>query len=495
LTTFRPEIAILTAIDCEYIAVQRLLSRYSSSLEEDNNHNKHGLIPGANGYHHVVLIPQHYGQALTAVHGTLILQKFPSIHHLIFVGIAGGRPRADRKQPLRIGDVIVSDAVVDLESARINTNGKVEQRGLSKEASKDLTYASSTLIADIKAGRKLDEWKNRIKQNLENTPETMRHDLHALFSEKRPPIPLLGHIGSSSKKVESRTIRNRWAKASGYRIRAFEMEGFGIATAAEECGKKFFVIRGLSDMADGKEYDNVSYVNVLQSYAACVASAFLEAVLARIEVRPATEDKSYIGLSTQFEEALTNTKRIHSSAQHEIYAVLASEVTNTNDKNIPLLFDYLNETVHDADTDERQVYIERIIDPKKMNLDFLLRHIKMVWSSLRPESNLKTKYKILFSRLGVGDTGAVMIDRDFNREASIFFYPAAHRCFFQIESRRDEIVNTAYALYDQTKENARNANGLVPFPAKEFSQKFDEAKVREWLKNLYQSLGVEQPAQ
>src|SRR5208282_3219052 len=81
------------------------------------------------------------------------------------------------------------------------------------------------------------------------------------------------------KNVNDPRVRDQWAK-SEFRITAFEMEGVGLATTANQFDKSFLLIRGISDIADGVRNDQI-----LEPYAARVAAAFLGALFERIPTR------------------------------------------------------------------------------------------------------------------------------------------------------------------------------------------------------------------
>jgi nucleoside phosphorylase len=94
-------------------------------------------------------------------------------------------------------------------------------------------------------------------------------------SGHRPGRPKVhyGRIGSADTSMRNTTSRDQ--VAARYAVRAIEMEGRGVGTAAFASGREWFVLRGISDYADSR-------VNrVWRPYAAAVAAAYVAALLAQ----------------------------------------------------------------------------------------------------------------------------------------------------------------------------------------------------------------------
>jgi WD40 repeat protein/nucleoside phosphorylase len=259
-------------MECEYQAVKLLLEQ-NGHIELDQHGNQIGQIRGLGGNHRVILPPFSYGRDATASSATNILVRFPTTNYLIFVGIAGGVP------PTKAGDLVISQSVVDIEYARLNPDGSIKQRG-------ELLRPSGRLMEYVKAlhgniGSIELDWQGHLRRLLVSDDIDLSAKWHILLQKHIPAI-CMDNIGTSMKNVNDPKIRDEWAK-SDYRIRAFEMEGGGIATTANRFDKGYILLRGISDAADGNRDDEV-----LQPYASRVAAAFLGVLFEHIPPEPET---------------------------------------------------------------------------------------------------------------------------------------------------------------------------------------------------------------
>jgi nucleoside phosphorylase len=170
--------------------------------------------------------------------------------YVLLVGIAGGIADAG----VTIGDVIVSDQVVDYE--------------LQKQ------YAKGTSI-------KYNVHKSDPRL-LGVVQETSPERLAKLIKARRPvpgaPKRLIGPIATGDKVVAFGNVMNRyrreWPKLIGV-----EMEAGGVATAAFQSADQpgFFMIRAVSDLADERKDDAKTYE--WRTYACEAAAAYAAMVL------------------------------------------------------------------------------------------------------------------------------------------------------------------------------------------------------------------------
>ncbi len=165
--------------------------------------------------------------------------------HVVLVGIAGGV--AERS--VALGDLLISEQVVDYELQKITEQG-VQVRWSVHKASRRLYAASLNMIGDA--------WLSAIE---EGRPGPGKPHIH------------LGPIASGDKVVAVNSVlaeyRNVWPTLIGV-----EMEAAGVASACFAAARQpeFFMIRGVSDLADGEK--GTAAVEAWRSYACNVAAAY-----------------------------------------------------------------------------------------------------------------------------------------------------------------------------------------------------------------------------
>jgi nucleoside phosphorylase/predicted Rossmann-fold nucleotide-binding protein len=178
--------------------------------------------------------------------------------HVILVGIAGGVAA----RSVSLGDLLISEQVVDYELQKITEKG-VEVRWSVQKASRRLYAAALNLIGDA--------WTARIE---EKRPEAGKPRIH------------LGPIASGDKVVAARSVlaeySNVWPSLIGV-----EMEAAGVASACFAAARQpeFFMIRGVSDLADGDK--NTAAVDAWRPYACDVAATYAIELLKSRPIPPA----------------------------------------------------------------------------------------------------------------------------------------------------------------------------------------------------------------
>jgi nucleoside phosphorylase len=245
-----PCAAILTALPVEYSAV----CSHLSDLREETL--PQGTIYGcgkfaANGWRWEVSVAEvGAGNAGAAVEAERAIAHFqPDI--LLFVGIAGGI------KDVVIGDVVVATKVYSYES------GKAEDEFLTRPEVEKSAYA---LVQRAKQEARGNDWLTRLQS-------------------KANPNVWLGPIAAGEKVIAAkdsdifRLLRSHYNDAI-----AVEMEGFGFLKAAFVHPEiKAIVIRGISDLIDGKNDNALEPEVERQMKAADHASAFAFAMLAKME--------------------------------------------------------------------------------------------------------------------------------------------------------------------------------------------------------------------
>ncbi len=103
--------------------------------------------------------------------------------------------------------------------------------------------------------------------------EPSRRVVHPDDSGRRPSVPktFLGRIGTANALVKDPSVRNRLR--DDFDLRAFEMEGSGIADATWGSGASFLVVRGACDYCDSHKDKR------WQPFAAIVAAAYVRALI------------------------------------------------------------------------------------------------------------------------------------------------------------------------------------------------------------------------
>lgn len=168
---------------------------------------------------------------------------------IVLVGIAGGLGEAD------LGDVVVSDQVIDYELGKETTSGYKPRWSV---------YRADPRLIDRAHGLIIDGWAPQVKNG---RPDKLR---------KRKPGLFVGPILSGNKVIANERVSSEfssiWSKAL-----AIEMEGAGVAAAVyqSQVGVPFTVVKAICDKADSAKNDD------WQSYAAEAAAEVAVKLLSR----------------------------------------------------------------------------------------------------------------------------------------------------------------------------------------------------------------------
>ena len=103
--TFKPTVAILTALPKEFDMVRRLLTaeRFDKSFGDSASQYPHGRIGGKN----VVVAMSGVGNNLSSAIAMKLYERYPSIKYTFVVVIAGGIPDyTDKNNHVRLGDIV-----------------------------------------------------------------------------------------------------------------------------------------------------------------------------------------------------------------------------------------------------------------------------------------------------------------------------------------------------------------------------------------------------
>lgn len=252
-----PRAVILTALPVEYSAVCIHLKDLREKTHPQGTIYERGKFI-ANGQEWEVGIAEvGAGNAGAAVEAERAIAYFkPKI--LFFVGIAGGI------KDVAIGDVVVATKVYGYES------GKVGNQLLTRPALGQSAYA---LVQRARSEARKGSWLQRLTNNPALQPRVF-----------------VAPIAAGEKVITSKEsdIFN-FIRASYNDAIAVEMEGFGFLSAAFAYPDiKAIVIRGISDLIEGKNDNSIEPESVRQEKASHHASAFAFEILAKFSL----DDKS-----------------------------------------------------------------------------------------------------------------------------------------------------------------------------------------------------------
>jgi nucleoside phosphorylase len=279
------DIVIVTALEEEREALLRKLPRHrrqnptGSDIHIYYTANLAVKLPNrtAGTYRVVVLSLVNMGrvQAATATNDAIHRWK---PRYVLLVGIAGGVGAAG----VRVGDVLISDQVADFELAKITTSGQ--------QIRWDVHRADARLLSAARHLKSTD-WQRLITVARPGAGVPKRH---------------IGTVATGDKVVAVEQVlaqyREIWPKLLGV-----EMEAGGAATAAFNSADKpgFFMVRGVSDLADQKK--GSASVEKWRAYACDVAAAYAIALL-RSSPLPLQEQASGRGKANRVKGARLSSK-------------------------------------------------------------------------------------------------------------------------------------------------------------------------------------------
>ncbi len=245
-----PCAVILTAISVEYQAVRAHLSALSEERHSQNAIYERGTFIANGQKWEVGIVWAGVGNAGAAVEAERAITHFkPSV--IIFVGVAGGIKN------VALGDVVVATKVYNYRS------GKEKEEF---EPRPDTWRPTYDLIGQARIESIKPDWLKRLSSPSSLTPK--------VFVE---PIATGEKVIASTQSPVFKLLQKNYSDAV-----AVEMEGGGLLRAAYVNPQvSALVIRGISDLIDGKSAADVSGS---QEIAACNASAFAFELLAKLKV-------------------------------------------------------------------------------------------------------------------------------------------------------------------------------------------------------------------
>jgi len=273
--TPRPMCAvILTALPVEYKAVCEHLIDLKEETHPKGTVYERGSFSTEIGTWEIGVVGIGSGNPRAALETERAIQYFnPSI--ILFVGVAGGI------KDVGIGDVVAAKKIYGYESGK--ADAKFKPRG-------DVGNSSYSMLQRAQAEARKEDWLKRIKGEFQD----------------HPPKAIIGAIAAGEKVVSStKSATFKFIKESYSDSLAVEMEGRGFLEAAQDNEQvKGLVIRGISDLLDGKSEADAAGS---QLKAARHASAFAFEILSKL-ARTEIEEESIAIESFTIEEILYKGK-------------------------------------------------------------------------------------------------------------------------------------------------------------------------------------------
>ncbi|MGB0385659.1 MAG: AAA-like domain-containing protein, partial [Ardenticatenaceae bacterium] len=264
-SSIKPTIGLITALPKEFAAMRVMLDNVQRShVGKGSQLYFQGKVPAENGGQHDVILGlmSDMGTNPAAVLATRLLGHFPTIKHIIMVGIAGGVPYPEKpSEHVRLGDVVVSDrnGVVQYDFDKESLNGITHRHPLRPPSAK-LLNAVRLLEANSWVGE--SAWLEHIErashvQNAARPPEQTdilvdSNDQTVTISHPDDPNRVAGQprvftgrIASANKLLKNPQKRDYLRDQFG--VKAIEMEGSGIADATWNDSVGYLVVRGICD--------------------------------------------------------------------------------------------------------------------------------------------------------------------------------------------------------------------------------------------------------
>jgi nucleoside phosphorylase len=258
---------ILTALGVEHKAVEAHLepigqaTRLSEEIHPNGTVYTQGQFKAHNGTWNVAIVQIDMGNASAGIEAVRAMMQFnPRV--ILFVGVAGGI------KDVKVGDVVAASIVYGYECGK-----HIDDRTLPRPK---LGEADYELKQRAQAEARKDDWREQIRSGSSSD---------AAPSVYVKPIAAGEKVIASRKAEVYKYLREYYDDAI-----AVEMEGFGFLKATQQVKTvSAMVIRGISDLLDGKNNDSTEPEQVRQERAARHASAFAFTLLAKLDGEGVTE--------------------------------------------------------------------------------------------------------------------------------------------------------------------------------------------------------------
>jgi len=301
----RVTIGVVTALPKEYAAVLTMLDEPVDyeGLRRRGRHFKIGTFPALNNDKHFAAVVRcGVGNNRAASRAAILADEFPNLTAVIMIGIAGAVPHPSRpSEHVRLGDVVVSgdSGIIQYDLGTQTTDGWISRHKPSPPGpllldavyrlqaaaySEDLDWEE---LLQRSKGLRNSARPSPSKDILRKSPSTIRIIRrffpkhlsivnHPADPQRRDGTPrvFVGPIGAANRLQKDAITRDELRDRFG--IMAIEMEGAGIMDATYDLNLPYLVIRGTCDYCD--EFKT----KIWQEYAACIAAAYLVALLRQV---------------------------------------------------------------------------------------------------------------------------------------------------------------------------------------------------------------------
>jgi nucleoside phosphorylase len=267
------KVAILCALPLEADPVEALFDR-----RWDDNGDRYGKAPGdPNAYstgvigsHNVVLV---YMPGMGKSHGAAVAahcrSSFPGISLALVVGICGGAPDTAEGREIYLGDVVISNGLVQHDFGRQGIYGFVR-----KDTVLDNLGRPNLEIRSLMSKLQGRGARKRLRERLQEHLSVVAAEIYAESGHEgwagavtTDPAVHIGLVASGDQVMKSEEVRNKLINEEG--VIAFEMEAAGVWDTFP-C----IVIKGVADYAD--RHKTKSMQRHAAATAAACAKAFLE---------------------------------------------------------------------------------------------------------------------------------------------------------------------------------------------------------------------------
>lgn len=322
-----PTIGIIVALPEEYDAVRAMLANEEKHRADGPGGGREyllGDVPSVRkGVHQVVVArTMDMGNTSAASRASKMLMDFDGIDHIIMCGIAGGVPHPKEPQEhVRLGDIVVSNRKGVIQYDFGKQKGRVfEERFAPRPPSAKLLEAVQMLENDAMASQR--PWDSHLSNGLASRtltspdPDTDviwdEHGTpvaHPAIAEARPRV-FIGPIASAN--VVQGDFRKRDRLRDEHKVKAVEMEGYGVADATWEFEKGYLVVRGICDYCDNRTKH--LQTDAWKRYAAMAAAAYVRAL---IEAMPGTQARLNGPRPPHLSDGATRLLRAAASAKRQ----------------------------------------------------------------------------------------------------------------------------------------------------------------------------------
>lgn len=240
---------VLTALGLEFRAVRDQLTDHREDTSPTGTVYEIGRLASAGGDWEVAVVETGAGNLAASLETQRAIDHFEP-RAVLFVGVAGGL------KDVGLGDVVAGTKVYGYES------GKDAPGGFRPRP--ELGMGGFALVQRARAEARKTDWRSRLSGD----------------APPREPEVFIGPIAAGEKVLANASSELvTFLRANYGDTLAVEMEGYGVMLAAQQRGTDALVVRGISDLIDGKEgTDRAGW----QPRAARHAAAFAAQVLAKL---------------------------------------------------------------------------------------------------------------------------------------------------------------------------------------------------------------------